>query len=139
MNIAPWLGGRAHPAANLRHRFQWTAPMALSPHDPNVLYLGGEVLFKTSDGGRNWTIISPDLTRNDKSKQQSTPGPLTPDNSSAEYYDTIFAVAESPLQKDLLWVGTDDGDRKSTRLNSSHRCISYAVFCLKKKKQLKEN
>lgn len=109
MNIAPWLGGRAHPAANLRHRFQWTAPMALSPHDPSVLYLGGEVLFKTSDGGRSWTIISPDLTRNDKSKQQSTPGPLTPDNSSAEYYDTIFAVAESPIQKDLLWVGTDDG------------------------------
>ena len=109
MNIAPWLGGRAHPAANLKHRFNWTAPMALSPHDPNVLYLGGEVLFKTSDGGMNWVIISPDLTRNDKSKQQSTPGPLTPDNSSAEYYDTIFAVAESPLQKDLLWAGTDDG------------------------------
>jgi photosystem II stability/assembly factor-like uncharacterized protein len=109
MNIAPWLGGRAHPAADLPHRFDWTAPMALSPHDPSVLYLGGEVLFKTSDGGMSWTVISPDLTRNDKSKQQSTPGPLTPDNSSAEYYDTIFAVAESPLQKDLLWVGTDDG------------------------------
>lgn len=109
MNIAPWLGGRAHPAADLQHRFQWTAPMVLSPHDPSVLYLGGEVLFKTSDGGISWTTISPDLTRNDKSKQQSTPGPLTPDNSSAEYYDTIFAVAESPLQKDLLWVGTDDG------------------------------
>ena len=108
-NITPWLGGRAHPPANLKHRFQWTAPMALSPHDPSVLYLGGEVLFKTTDGGMSWTIISPDLTRNDKSKQQSTPGPLTPDNSSAEYYDTIFAVAESPLQKDLLWVGTDDG------------------------------
>ena len=109
MNIAPWLGGRAHPAGDLKHRFQWTAPMALSPHDPSVLYLGGEVLFKTSDGGMNWAIISPDLTRNDKSKQQSTPGPLTPDNSSAEYYDAIFAVAESPLQKDRLWVGTDDG------------------------------
>lgn len=109
MNIAPWLGGRAHPAANLKHRFNWTAPMALSPHDPSVLYLGGEVLFKTSDGGMSWAIISPDLTRNDKSKQESTPGPLTPDNSSAEYYDTIFAVSESPLQKDLLWVGTDDG------------------------------
>jgi photosystem II stability/assembly factor-like uncharacterized protein len=109
MNIAPWFGGRAHPPANLKHRFQWTAPMALSPQDPNILYLGGEVLFKTSDGGASWTIISPDLTRNDKSKQQSTPGPLTPDNSSAEYYDTIFAIAESPLQKDLLWVGTDDG------------------------------
>lgn len=109
MDIAPWFGGRAHPAAELKHRFNWTAPMALSPHDPNVLYLGGEVLFKTSDGGMSWTIVSPDLTRNDKSKQQSTPGPLTPDNSSAEYYDTIFAVAESPVQKDLLWAGTDDG------------------------------
>ncbi len=109
MNIAPWLGGRAHPPEHLKHRFQWTAPLALSPHDPSVLYLGGEVLFRTNDGGRSWTIISPDLTRNDKSKQQSTPGPLTPDNSSAEYYDTIFAVAESPVLKDLLWVGTDDG------------------------------
>ncbi len=109
MNIAPSFGGRAHPAEELKHRFNWTAPMALSPHDPSVLYLGGEVLFKTSNGGMSWTIISPDLTRNDKSKQQSTPGPLTPDNSSAEYYDTIFAVAESPVQKDLLWAGTDDG------------------------------
>src|SRR5262249_7193862 len=81
----------------------------ISPQDPNVLYLGGEVLFKTADGGMSWTIISPDLTRNDKTKQQSTPEPLTPDNSSAEYYDTIFAVAESPIQKDLIWVGTDDG------------------------------
>jgi photosystem II stability/assembly factor-like uncharacterized protein len=108
-NIAPWFGARAHPAAELKHRFQWTAPMQISPHDPNVLYLGGEVLFKTTDGGMSWTIISPDLTRNDKTKQQSTPEPLTPDNSSAEYYDTIFAVAESPVQKDLIWAGTDDG------------------------------
>ena len=108
-NIAPWLGARAHVPAGLKHRFQWTAPMQISPHDPNVLYLGAEVLFKTNDGGMSWTIISPDLTRNDKTKQQSTPEPLTPDNSSAEYYDTIFAVAESPVQKDLIWAGTDDG------------------------------
>ena len=108
-NIAPWLGARAHPPENLRHRFNWTSPMQISPHDPGVLYLGGEALFKTTDGGMSWTVISPDLTRNDKTKQQSTPEPLTPDNSSAEYYDTIFAVAESPIQKDLIWVGTDDG------------------------------
>jgi photosystem II stability/assembly factor-like uncharacterized protein len=108
-DIAPWLGARAQPAANLKHRFQWTSPMALSPFDPNVLYLGAEVLFKTTNGGASWTIVSPDLTRNDKSKQQSQPGPLTPDNTSAEYYDTIFAVAESPVQKDLIWAGSDDG------------------------------
>jgi photosystem II stability/assembly factor-like uncharacterized protein len=108
-NIAPWLGARAHPPANLKHRFQWTPPMHLSPHDPSVLYLGAEVLFKSTDGGMSWATISPDLTRNDKAKQQSTPEPLTPDNSSAEYYDTIFAISESPIQKDLIWVGTDDG------------------------------
>src|ERR1051326_1246674 len=108
-NIAPWFGARAHAPAGLLHRFQWAAPMQISPHDPNVLYLGGEVLFKTTNGGQSWTIISPDLTRNDKSKQQSSPEPLTPDNASSEYYDTIFAIAESPVQKDLIWVGSDDG------------------------------
>ncbi len=108
-SISPWFGGRAHVPAELAHRFEWTAPMALSPYDPNVIYLGGEVLFKSTTDGMGWTIISPDLTRNDKSKQQSSPEPLTPDNSSSEYYDTIFAVAESPVQKDLIWAGSDDG------------------------------
>lgn len=108
-NISPWFGARAHPASDVKHRFQWTAPMQISPHDPNVLYLGAEVVFKTTDGGMSWSIISPDLTRNDKSKQHSTPEPLTPDNSSAEYYDTVFAIAESPVQKDLIWAGSDDG------------------------------
>jgi len=93
----------------LKHRFQWTAPIAVSPHDPNVLYQGGEALFKSTNGGMSWTAISPDLTRNDKSKQQSSGGPITKDNTSVEYYDTIFAVAESPMQKDLIWAGTDDG------------------------------
>lgn len=119
-NIAPWLGARAHPPANLKHRFPWTPTMHLSPADPKVLYLGGEVLFKSTDGGMSWAIISPDLTRNDKSKQQSTPGPLTPDNSSAEYYDTISAIAESPVQKALLWVGTDDGLAHLTRDAGKH-------------------
>jgi len=99
----------AHGAANLQHRFQWTAPVLISPHDPNTLYHGGEVLFKTTDGGVHWQAISPDLTRNDKSKQKASGGDITLDDSGTEYYDTIFALAESPLKKGLLWVGTDDG------------------------------
>jgi len=108
-NIAPWFGARAHVPAELKHRFNWTSPMQISPRDPNVLYIGGEAIFKSTSGGMSWTTISPDLTRNDKTKQQSSPTPLTPDNSSSEYYDTVFAIAESPVQKNLIWAGTDDG------------------------------
>jgi len=93
----------------LRHRWQWTAPIVISLHDPNVLYHGAEVLFKTTNGGMSWTAISPDLTRNDKSKQGPSGGPITHDNTSVEYYDTIFTVAESPRLKDVIWTGTDDG------------------------------
>ncbi len=99
----------AYGAANLEHRFQWTAPVMLSPHDPNTLYHAGEMLFKTADGGVHWTAVSPDLTRNDKSKQKVSGGDITLDDSGTEYYDTIFALAESPATKGLLWVGTDDG------------------------------
>ncbi len=99
----------AHGAANLEHRFQWTAPVMISPHDPNTLYHGAEVLFKTTDGGVHWQAISPDLTRNDKSKQKVSGGDITLDDSGTEYFDTIFALAESPITKGLLWVGTDDG------------------------------
>jgi len=96
-------------AAKLEHRFQWTAPILVSPHDPNTLYHAGERLFKTTDGGMHWEAVSPDLTRNDKSKQQASGGPIDKDDSGTEYYDTIFAVAESPLVKGLIWVGADDG------------------------------
>ncbi len=96
-------------AANLEHRFQWTAPILISSHDPSVLYHAGERLFRTSDGGMHWEAISPDLTRNDKSKQQASGGPITKDDTGTEYYDTIFAVAESPLEKGVIWAGTDDG------------------------------
>jgi photosystem II stability/assembly factor-like uncharacterized protein len=102
-------------AAPLEHRFQWTAPIAISPHDPSVLYHGGERIFKTTDGGTTWTAISPDLTRNDKSKQQVSGGPITKDDTGTEYYDTVFAIAESPVQKDLIWAGTDDGLVQLTR------------------------
>jgi len=96
-------------AAGLEHRFQWTAPLLISPHDPNVLYHAGESLLRTTDAGIHWEAISGDLTRNDKSKQQPSGGPITIDDTGTEYYDTIFAVAESPLQKGLIWAGSDDG------------------------------
>jgi photosystem II stability/assembly factor-like uncharacterized protein len=96
-------------AAPLEHRFQWTSPVLISPHDPETLYHASERLFKTTDGGVHWEAISGDLTRNDKTKQQPSGGSITIDDSGTEYYDTIFAVAESPVSKGLIWVGTDDG------------------------------
>jgi len=107
-------------AADLKHRFQWTAPIHISIHDSNVLFHAAEVLFKSTNGGMGWTAISPDLTRNDKSRQQSSGGPITKDNTSVEYYDTIFALAESPKQKDLIWAGTDDGLVQITRDAGAH-------------------
>jgi photosystem II stability/assembly factor-like uncharacterized protein len=104
-----------HGAEDLRYRFQWTAPIATSPHDPKVVYHGGNVLFRTNDGGATWAAISPDLTRNDKSKQRWSGGPITGDNTGVEVYDTIFAVAESPRESGLIWVGTDDGLVQVTR------------------------
>ncbi|HET9306824.1 MAG TPA: hypothetical protein VFO46_12420 [Candidatus Sulfotelmatobacter sp.] len=95
--------------AELKHRFQWTEPIVFSPHDPHTLYYAGEVLFKTTDEGKSWSIISPDLTRNDKSKQESSGGPITKDNTGVEVYDTIFSVVESPAQAGLIWAGSDDG------------------------------
>ena len=102
-------------AAPLEHRFQWTSPVLISPHDPETLYHAGERLFKTTDGGVHWEAISPDLTRNDKSKQQPSGGPINIDDSGTEYYDTIFAVAESPVTKGVIWAGTDDGLIQITR------------------------
>jgi photosystem II stability/assembly factor-like uncharacterized protein len=96
-------------AANLDYRIQWTEPVFVSQHDSNVLYTAAQFVLKSTDQGRSWNRISADLTRNDKSKQQPSGGPITLDITSVEYYDTIFALAESPLQKGLLWAGTDDG------------------------------
>jgi photosystem II stability/assembly factor-like uncharacterized protein len=109
-----------HGAEDLRYRFQWTAPILVSPHDPNVIYHGGNVLFRTRDAGLHWKAISPDLTRNDKTKQQWSGGPITGDNTGVEYYGTIFALAESPKQKDLLWAGTDDGLVQVSRDGGEH-------------------
>ncbi len=98
-----------HGAVDLVHRFQWVSPLMLSPHNPDVLYTAAECVFKSTDHGNTWTQLSGDLTKNDKSKQQPSGGPLTLDITSVEYYDTVFALAESPVKQGTLWAGTDDG------------------------------
>ena len=93
----------------LKYRFQWNFPIFFSPHNPKKLYAAGNVLFVTENEGATWEPISPELTTNDKAKQASSGGPITKDNTSVEYYCTIFTAAESALEKDLLWAGSDDG------------------------------
>lgn len=96
-------------ARDLRHRFQWTYPILISPHDPNVLYVCGERVFRSTDEGMSWEAISPDLTRNDPEKMGPSGGPITRDTTGAEHYCTIFAFTESPHERGVFWVGTDDG------------------------------
>jgi photosystem II stability/assembly factor-like uncharacterized protein len=109
-NINPWPDNpMGHPAADLKYRFQWSFPIIISPHDPKVIYAAANVLFKSTDEGQSWEPISKDLTRDDKSRQGSSGGPITKDNTSIEYYCTIFTVNESLLTKGLIWVGSDDG------------------------------
>src|SRR5581483_9041249 len=96
-------------AADLQYRIQWTEPVFVSAHDSNVLYTAAQFVLKSEDQGRSWKRISGDLTRNDKSKQQPSGGPITLDITSVEYYDTVFTLAESPLMQGMLWAGSDDG------------------------------
>ena len=96
-------------AKDLRYRFQWNAPIVASHGDPNTLYHASQVLLRTRDEGQTWEEISPDLTRNDKAKQDYSGGPITRDNTGVEVYDTIFALAESPRDPNVIWAGSDDG------------------------------
>lgn len=95
-------------AAEVKYRFNWEFPIAISPHDHNKVYVGSQFVHVTTDGGNSWQIISPDLTRNDKSRQQISGG-LTPDNIGVEYAGVIFALNESPKEAGLIWAGTNDG------------------------------
>lgn len=109
-NITVWPDNpMGYGAEGMKYRFQWDFPMIFSPNDPSTFYAGGNILFKTTNEGQSWEAISPDLTRNDKSKQGPTGGPITKDNTSIEYYDTIFTIAESPVKKGVIWTGSDDG------------------------------
>ena len=102
-------------------RFNWNAPIHLSPNSPGTIYLGGQFLFRSRDHGESWERISPDLTTNDPAKQhQETSGGLTIDNSDAEKYETIFTISESPKNGSLIWVGTDDGNVQITRDGGKH-------------------
>ena len=98
-----------HAPRDMKYRFQWNAPIRISPHDPEVLYHASNVVHKSTNEGQSWEVISPDLTRNDKEKQDYSGGPLTWDNTGVEVYGTVFALEESSDQAGLLWVGTDDG------------------------------
>ncbi len=102
-------------AADLKYRFQWTYPIVLSPLDPDELYVTANVVFRSRDEGQSWEVISPDLTRNDKAKQISSGGPITKDNTSVEYYNTIFALVPSRHDRNTVWAGSDDGRIHITR------------------------
>ncbi len=115
-DIMPW------PAMNLtertdstRYRFNWTAPIVVSQHDANVIYHGGNVLFRTTDRGTSWRPISADLTRNDRSRQGWGGGPITNEGAGGEVYATIFVIHESRHDARTLYVGTDDGLVQLTR------------------------
>lgn len=104
-----------HPAVEQKYRYTWTMPIVISSHNPDVIYHSAQFVFRSADEGRTWATISPDLTRNDKSKQQDSGGPITKDQYTVEYYDVVFSLAESPKQEGVLWAGTDDGLLHVTR------------------------
>lgn len=114
-NVEVWpelTGGST--AADLKYRFVWTAPLTISPHDHNKLYIGSQYIHQTTDAGNSWQVISPDLTSNDKSKQGFSGG-LTGDNIGVEYAPVVFAIAESPKEAGVIWAGTNDGIVQITR------------------------
>jgi photosystem II stability/assembly factor-like uncharacterized protein len=117
-NIQPYpnrVGSVGDAMKDHKYRFNWNPPVVRSPHDPKVIYFGGNVLFKTTSYGQSWDVISPDLTTDDKSKQQSSGGEIVTDNTAAEFHCTIIAIAPSPVDPNVIWVGTDDGNVQVTR------------------------
>jgi len=107
------------PPHRLKYRFNWTFPLVISPHDHNKVYVGSQHVHQTTDGGHSWTVISPDLSTNDKSRMQDSGG-LTRDNLGVEYGCIVFAIAESPLEEGVIWAGTNDGLVHVTRDGGSN-------------------
>ncbi|HEU5169710.1 MAG TPA: glycosyl hydrolase [Gemmatimonadales bacterium] len=109
-NISVWpVNPMGNSAADLRYRFQWTFPIVVSPHDPATLYAGGNVVFRSRNEGQSWEAISPDLTRHEPATLGPSGGPITRDQTSVEYYGTVFTIAESPREAGVIWAGSDDG------------------------------
>jgi photosystem II stability/assembly factor-like uncharacterized protein len=115
-NIEVWPDQSNGPAEGVRYRFVWDAPLLISPHDHNTVYVGSQHIHRTTNGGQSWEVISPDLTLNDKSRMGSSGG-LTPDNIGVEYAGVVYGIAESPREKGLIWAGTNDGLVQLTRDN----------------------
>jgi photosystem II stability/assembly factor-like uncharacterized protein len=107
-------GSSGGPASTDSFRFNWNSPIVPSPHDKNTVYFGGNFLYKTTDFGRTWQTISPDLTTNDPEKLKDAGGPIAFENTTAEYHCTIVSIAESPARAGVIWVGTDDGNLQLT-------------------------
>ncbi|HEU5217169.1 MAG TPA: hypothetical protein VFU23_00820, partial [Gemmatimonadales bacterium] len=113
-NVEVWPQQLNGPAADLKYRFVWDAPLHISPHDHNTIYTGSQFVHRTQDGGQSWQVISPDLTLNDKTRQGSSGG-LTGDNIGVEYAGVVYGIAESPREKGVIWAGTNDGQVQLTR------------------------
>jgi hypothetical protein len=113
-NVEVWPDQANGVPADLKYRFNWTMPLTISPHDPNTVYVGSQHVHRTTNGGQSWEAISPDLSTNDKSRQQFSGG-LTGDNIGVEYAFTVMAIAESRREKGLIWAGTNDGQVQLTR------------------------
>ena len=115
-DIAVWLSNYDGIAAkDVPHRFQWTFPVMLSPHDPNVLYAASQNVWKSTTEGRSWEKISPDLTYADPATLEPSGGPIHKDMTGTEWYATIYSLSESPTSKGMLWTGSDDGRVHLTR------------------------
>jgi photosystem II stability/assembly factor-like uncharacterized protein len=115
-SVDPWPNNpMGHGVEDSEYRFQWTYPILFSQHNPNVLYTCSQFVLKSTNMGQSWQKISPDLTRNDKSTMGPSGGPITKDNTSVEYYGTVFTLAESPKDRNILWAGSDDGRINITR------------------------
>ncbi|HET7585264.1 MAG TPA: glycosyl hydrolase [Gemmatimonadaceae bacterium] len=109
-DVVPWPDNpMGHSAEDLKYRFQWTFPIVIPPLQPNVVLAGANVIFKTTDGGQSWTQISPDLTKHDPATLGASGGPITKDQTSVEYYATVFTIAPSPVDSQVIWAGSDDG------------------------------
>jgi photosystem II stability/assembly factor-like uncharacterized protein len=115
-NVEVWPDQSNGPAKGVKYRFVWDAPLHISPHDHNTIYVGSQFIHRTTDGGQSWQIISPDLTLDDTTKMGSSGG-LTPDNIGVEYAGVVYSIAESPVAKGEIWAGTNDGLIQITRDN----------------------
>ena len=109
------VGSQGQAMNQARYRFNWDAPIHISPHDPQVVYWGGNVVFRSNDYGFSWDVISPDLTTNDPGKQLDSGGEVYNDNTAAEFHTTILSIVESPVERGVIWVGTDDGNVQISR------------------------